>query len=311
MKIVLFSSGSLSLALLDYIKRNFPDFYLVTKKDKPQGRGLKIKPNCVKKKALELSVNILEFDNLKNSGTLEYDQLKSILSNTDLAIVCDIGFIIPEDLIDKPKIFINIHPSLLPFYRGPSPIQYSLLNGDKLTGITICLLSKQVDKGDIIRQCIIKIEDTDNFLTLKEKLSFKIVEEFEKFLNSYISGNLYFFEQNDKFATYTKKIIDTKIDLNLPIYSIHNQVRAFYPNGYVLIDIKNEKKRLKILRTRVLEIKQVEQILQRTKNHDLFLFSKDRLFLKNIDSLVLEILEIQLEGKKISNAKDFINGYLS
>ncbi|MCS6955941.1 MAG: methionyl-tRNA formyltransferase [Candidatus Calescibacterium sp.] len=310
MNIVIFSSGSLSLGIVEYIFENFPNFILITKSDKHQGRGMKIKANIVKQRVTQLSekVKIYEFNSLKRiNDPLEikrFGNLKDDLKNTDIAISCDIGLIIPEELINLPKIFINIHPSLLPLYRGPSPIQYTLLNGDELTGITICLLSKEVDKGDIILQSVLRVEENDNFDTLKKRLSNLAVSSFKRFIKMYEKGEIQYFKQDENKATYTKKIQDTILDFSKTAEYLHNQVRAFYPNGYIIAEVNNQLKRIKILKTRILASIDFE-----ISKRGMFLFSKDRLFLYK-DSKVVEILEIQVEGKKPISPSSFINGYL-
>ncbi len=310
MQIVLFSSGSLSLKLIPYLFQNSSKLILVTKPDKPQDRHLKVKPNIVKQTFLENSTKfskdttIFEFESLKKIEQKEkLDELKRILKETDIAICCDVGLIIPESFIDLPKIFINIHPSLLPLYRGPSPIQYTLLNDEKITGITICLLSKEVDKGDIILQKIIKIEEDDNFVTLKEKLSQLALTSFTTFLDLYKNNSINFYKQDDEKATFTLKIKDTSIDLSKGPIFIHNQVRAYFPDAY--ITFKN--KRIKILKTKIVERSELNLDL---KENDLFLFSKNRLFFRGFTNKLAEILELQVEGKKPINSISFINGYL-
>ncbi|MCS7243320.1 MAG: methionyl-tRNA formyltransferase [Candidatus Calescibacterium sp.] len=310
MNIAVFSSGSLSLGIIQYIFENFSNFILITKSDKHQGRGMKIRSNIVKQRVTEVSekVKVYEFDTLKKMENTEekerFENLKDDLRNTDLAISCDIGLIIPEELINLPKIFINIHPSLLPLYRGPSPIQYTLLNGDELTGITICLLSKEVDKGDIILQSVLRVEENDNFHTLKERLSSLAVSSFKRFIKMYEKGELQYFKQDENKATYTKKIEDTILDFSKSAEYLHNQVRAFYPNAYIVTELNNQLKRIKILKTKVLESIDFE-----VSKKGLFLFSKDRLFLHK-DSKMVEILEIHVEGKKPISPLSFINGYL-
>ncbi|MCS7165058.1 MAG: methionyl-tRNA formyltransferase [Candidatus Calescibacterium sp.] len=312
MKIVLFSSGSLSLRIIPYIYEISPEFVLVTKVDKPQGRGMKIKPNIVKQEVSRLptKIKIYEFSSLKRiESEIErenYEKLVGELKNTDIAISCDIGLIIPKELIDLPGIFINIHPSLLPLYRGPSPIQYALLNGDKLTGITICLLSEEIDKGDIILQSVLEIDEDSNYETLKQQLSELALITLKRFIKLYSEKKLSYLKQDETKATYTKKIKDTILDFSKGVEYLHNQIRAFYPNGYIMTDINGSIKRLKILKTRI-----SRSINLSLSKKGIFLFSKDRLFLDlQGDYGMIEVLELQVEGKKVIDSRAFINGYL-
>ncbi|MEN3015158.1 MAG: formyltransferase family protein [bacterium] len=321
MNIVLFSSGYLASEIAQFLiqqykQKVYNSFYLVTKPDKPKGRGLRSYPNIIKKTILEIlpsfQNNILEFDSFKkidpSKKAENIDQLRSILSLTDIAICCDLGLIIPSDWLGLPKIFINIHPSLLPLYRGPSPIQYTLLNGDSLTGITICLVSEKVDQGDIICQSVIKIDPNDNFLTLRDKLSMLALEELKKFIYLYNHSRVYFIKQNDSISSYTRKINDTLIDLSKSVIEVHNQVRAFYPDGYIYVNLGSDKKRIKILKTAV--VKNDNFDYSKFRKMDIFWIYGKRIFIgKEGENNLLEVFELQLEGRKVMDAGSFINGY--
>jgi len=316
-KICLFSSGSLSLYLIEELLKLSSFFVFVTKPDKPKGRNFQKKSNVAKEKLLNLKLNlkkevlIFEFDRLRNLSDLEfknYQSLVEILKNIDIAIVCDFGLIIPENLINLPKIFVNVHPSLLPLYRGPSPIQYSLLNGDKLTGLTICLLSKKVDAGDIVIQEVVNIFEEDNYLSLKERISYLVPNIFIRFLDLYKSDNLYFIPQDESKSTVTKKIDDTALNLNEDIHNIHNKVRAFFPDAYIFASFQNQLKRIKILKTKVINDMNLDNIVK-TKIDPFFVNNK-RLFLKVSGNLALEVLRLKIEGKKDIDSLEFINGYL-
>ena len=214
--ITLLASGTLGINLINHLIKNLTNYgydkiNLITKKDKVGNRGYALKPTPIKeyllKNDLINSVNLIEIDSFKK---LEYDEKKIIentLRNTEIAVVCDFGLIVPEELINLPKVFINIHPSLLPFYRGPSPIEYCLLNGDSITGVTICLLSKEVDAGKIIIQKIIKIDHQDNCLTLKNKISKQIPYIFDIFFKMFKESRMILIKQNENYATYTLSLI--------------------------------------------------------------------------------------------------------
>lgn len=283
---------------------------------------MKLQPNIVDQLASQLSIKTLHFNTLKNQqDNPNYLTLKNYLSQSEISISCDVGLIIPFELINLPKIFINIHPSLLPLYRGPSPIQYVLLNGDTLTGITICLISPEIDKGEIILQKILKIEENENYLTLKERLANLALEAFKDFLKIYQSREMIFFKQSEEKATYTKKIKDTLLDFsNGPEY-FHNQVRAFYPNGYLSTIIRNQTKRIKILKTNLVNLNPNVDLFH---TDDLFLVYNKRLFINpsifktnfktnqsSLNNKIVEILQLQIEGKKPVDSISFINGYLN
>jgi methionyl-tRNA formyltransferase len=129
--ITFLGSGTLGTKLLNHLLKKYNDFKInvITKVDKLANRGYKPKPTPIKeyliKNDLINKVNLIEVDTLKKLNENEKNIIKEMLINSEIGIVCDIGLIVPEDFINLPKIFINIHPSLLPFYRGPSPIEFT------------------------------------------------------------------------------------------------------------------------------------------------------------------------------------------
>ncbi|MGC8734594.1 MAG: methionyl-tRNA formyltransferase [bacterium] len=322
MIITFFGSGSLGTKLIHHLINNYKKNYglkkewiinVITKEDKLANRGYKPKSTAIKEYLIKNNIvndlNLIEVNSLKKLEENKKKEIKELLINTDIAIVCDIGLIVPEDFINLPKIFINIHPSLLPFYRGPAPIEYALLNDDKITGITICLLSKEIDAGKIIIQKIVKIENEDNSFTLKNKIIGLIPAVFDNFFKMYIENRIILTEQDESFVTYTKKINeqDFEIDLNEDTKLIHNKIRAFYPNAY----IQNNSLRIKIQKSNYIHLNVIKDVKSIKYNPDIPFFKviNNRLFLINYKNQLLEILELQLPGKKSIKGIDFINGY--
>jgi methionyl-tRNA formyltransferase len=313
--ITFLGSGTLGTKLLNHLLKKYNDFKInvITKVDKLANRGYKPKPTPIKeyliKNDLINKVNLVEVDTLKKLNENEKNIIKEMLMNSEIGIVCDIGLIVPEDFINLPKIFINIHPSLLPFYRGPSPIEFALLNNETITGITICLLSKKVDAGEIIIQKIIKIDPTDNSFSLKSKIIELIPEIFDSFFYMYKKNSINFIKQDEIIATYTKKINDNdfEIDLNEDIEKIHNKIRAFYPNAY----LNHNSQRIKIYDSNLIASKSINNV-KSIKYNPKFPFFKvlnNRLFLVNLKNEFLEILKLQLPNKKPIKSIEFINGY--
>ncbi|MCX7871306.1 MAG: formyltransferase family protein [bacterium] len=315
--ITFLGSGTLGIKLVHHLINSYKKFYnninIITKEDRLANRGYKPKPTAIKeyliKNNLLNEVNLIEISSFKKLDEIRKQDLSNLLANSEIAIVCDIGLIVPENFINFPKVFINIHPSLLPFYRGPSPIEYAILNNEKLTGITICLLSKEVDAGKIIIQKIVKIEEEDNSYTLKNKIIQLIPELFDRFFKIYKENKLTLIDQVNEFATYTKKINDQdlKLNLNEDIKTIHNKVKAFYPNAY----IENNSIRIKIQKTNIIYNNAIENVKFIKHNPDFPFFKviNNRLFLINSKNEFLEIKELQLPNKKTTKSIDFINGY--
>ncbi len=200
-----------------------------TKYPKPSGRGNKISANSLQE---FLEENKIPFSSPKNLR-LEEEVKKIKDLRPDIILVFSYGNILPKSILDIPKWgCINIHASLLPKWRGASPVQYSLLNNEKETGYTIMLMNEEVDEGKILFKESVRIEHSDDTLTLLKKItklaSISFIEVIEKFVAGLISP----LEQNHKFATYSKVIKkhQTYLNFNYSADHILGQIRAFFPN---------------------------------------------------------------------------------
>lgn len=258
MKIGFFGTPEYTTSILEVLLNNFKLSLIVTAPDSKQGRHQILTPSPIKKfataKGLESIILDAEDENLKY-------KIKSL--NLDLAVVAAYGYKIENDILNSPKLgFINAHPSLLPKYRGPSPIQTTLLNGDKTTGLTFIKLDDQIDHGPILDSFPFEISNDDNNLTLHEKLFKLASKEITEIINKYKNNKLKLKPQDDTKATYTKKI--TKTDgffsiQNPPEKSVLTQmIRAYYPwpttwTKYKLDD-KGEEKIIKFLPNNLVQI---------------------------------------------------------
>jgi len=246
---------------------------VITPPDKPSGRKQEITPPPVKQTALKHNLKVFQPEKIL-SIKQEINQI-----NPDLIIVAAYGQIIPKDILDIPRFkSLNLHPSLLPKYRGSSPIQAAILNGDKITGSTLMVLDEKMDHGPIISQKKINIESSDNYQTLEEKLSHQAADLLIEILPQYFEGKIQPVSQDHDQASYTKILSrqDGKIDWQKSAQEIERMVRAFYPwPGAWTI---KEGKRLKVLKAKVVK-----------------------------DSLVLEI--VQPEGKREMTWEEFKRGH--
>lgn len=239
----------------------------------------------------QYSENVLE--TLKKSPNLEIikiikdkNELQSLTKTDfrpDLGIVASFGALIPQKVINWPKKgLLNLHPSLLPKYRGPTPVPTAILNGEKETGLTIIKVDEQIDHGPIVSQFkeVIKPEDTSE--SLLNRLFTMGGEVLVTILPSFLENRIKIKKQNHEQATYTKKLArgDGKIDWSKPIDYQERFIRAMFPwpGAWGEVKTDNQVKRLKIL-----------------KAH-----------LEN-NQLVLDL--IQLEGKKPVTWKQFLEGY--
>lgn len=229
-KVVFFAGGDFSLKALEYLHkdRQYDIVGVVTTPQVSKVRGKSVDRNQVKKLARALKLKTIEVDNLKEESIV--DEIKKL--KADIGVVVDFGLIIPEKVIDifKYKI-VNIHPSLLPRYRGPAPIQNTILNGDRYAGMTLMQINTKMDAGPIISQYKVKLRGKETMTILKDYLADLGATILLDTLPYYISGEMLPKEQKESRVSYTKMI--TKADGEVkpgdnPI-EIERKVRALNP----------------------------------------------------------------------------------
>jgi len=201
---------------------------VITQPDKPTGRQQKLTPPPVKIEAQKLNLPIYQFNKLDQEAIKKIKEL-----NPDLIIVVAYGKILPAEILALPPHgCLNIHPSLLPHYRGPSPIQTAIFKGEKQTGITIIKLDQKLDHGPIIAQETFDILNDDNAESLSNNLACEGAELLIKILPDYLENKIKSQPQDDSQATFTKIITqeDAKINWRETPPEIDCQIRAFYPS---------------------------------------------------------------------------------
>lgn len=207
-----FGGEPLSVPVLEKLYKNgFVPQVIVCNPDKPAGRNLEITPPPTKRWAIKHNVPVLQNEKLDQPFA---KKLKAL--NCDLGIVVSYGKIIPKEIVNLPKLgLINIHPSLLPLYRGPAPIVSAILNGDKETGVTIIKIDEEMDHGPILAQEKINLGGDELREDLEKTLAELGGELLVKTLRAYIDGNIEMKNQDHSKATYVKKITkaDGEIDL--------------------------------------------------------------------------------------------------
>ncbi len=223
--IVFFGTEDFSLnALRALVEAGYTVAFVVTKPDSPQGRGHKLTPPAVKTYAAEHGIAVLQPRNLKEI----IDPIKD-LSNP-AGVLVSYGKIIPQSIIDlfTPGI-INVHPSLLPKYRGPSPIEAAILNGDEKTGVSIMLLTADMDAGPVYYQKTYELQNDETGPELLDTLGGIGILELIKVLPDILNGSLQPTPQNHEEATYCHiiKKSDGIIDWNNSSVQIERQVRAY------------------------------------------------------------------------------------
>lgn len=243
MKIVFFGTPRFAQIVLEnLVGSEFKPSLVVTAPDAKVGRGQFLTPPPVKETAIGAKIKVLQPKILNNT------------SQFDLAILVAYGQLIPKKILEIPKFgFINVHPSLLPRYRGPSPIQAAILAGDKATGITIMKLDEKLDHGPILTQKEVEITSDDTHLTLVEKLGLVGSNLLLEVLPDYLQGKIKLKDQDHKKATITQKI--TKKDglienmQNPPDRkTLDRMIRAYYPWPTVWAELapSNQKPATKI-----------------------------------------------------------------
>lgn len=292
-------SPKFSLETLDILNKNenINLSLVVSGKDKKRNRN-KFKPTVVKQYALDNNIEVVTPDSVNT------DEFINLLNekNIDYIVVVAFGQLIKEKLLEEYKNkIINLHPSSLPKYRGSSPVQFSLLNGDKKTHASAMLIEKGMDSGDILNQKEVEIKAEDDFTSLSEKLSkigseviLESVLNYDDFMKNRIK------QDNDK-ATFTKKITKEtgKIDFNQSKEEIINKIRAFveFPKAY--FSYKNEN--VKILKASPVEIEnpEISFVYKANKNDKIIIGCKN-------GGIIIE--KIQFPGKKAMDTKSFLLG---
>ncbi len=215
---------------------------VVTRKTKPKGRGRLLEDNEVKREARALGLPVIEIDSFKDEEAQNIADLKA-----DLFVVASFGLIIPRRFLDLPAIgALNVHPSLLPRYRGPAPIQWAIWNGETVTGITVIGMNEKMDGGDVLYREETVIGPDEDAEALSERLSLRAAEALRRVAGeAEEKGISHGIPQNDEKATYTPMITKEmgRIDWSAGAAEIIRKVRAFvqWPTAYTFLEEKMVK----------------------------------------------------------------------
>ncbi len=319
MNVVFFGNSDLSLIVL----KKFLDHrvLVITSPDKPAGRGLQFQPNPVKSFCIRNSIQFVE-DN-------SWGKVKEKISNfsPDFFVVASYGKIIPKEileLVDEERR-LNIHPSLVPRWRGPAPVQWAILSGDKVTGVSIISVSEKVDSGKIFFQKEEPIFEDDNAYTLSSRLFFIAAEVLGGLMEKIIRGEVVPWNQSEEGVVWARAI--KKEDGFFSFYEsaelIHRKMRAFYIWPKIFTKIKGEIVKVhktelpKNVRVSYCKVSQIYKIDERgiwvvcgsenisgseNRKRDMPGFSLEE------DGSIIILSELQREGRKIVSGRDFANG---
>lgn len=296
-KILFFGTPEISAYLLEeLIKNNYNIIGVVAQEDKPVGRKGIIEAVPTKKVALKYNLPVYQYKKVSE----HVDEIKKL--DPDLILTLAFGQIVSHDLLMVPKFgCLNLHGSILPKYRGAAPIQYSLLNGDKETGISLIEMVDKMDAGRVFAIEKVKIEYEDNYSTLTDKLKVASFLCLDKNLDGYLNGELKGEEQDESLVTFTKKIKeeDEILHFNEDATVLFNKIRALAMNPGAHFTFNDVK--YKVFKTSVVENnsdKEPGTILSYDKKN----------FIVKCKNNALKIEILQKPGKKAMNYSDFYNG---
>ncbi len=292
-KIIFVGTDHVGGELLQAISKLFDVMLVVTGQDKAAGRKLQLQPSPIKLVAEELGIEV--FQPIDINTNLSVRRMANL--NPDIILVMAYGQILSQEVLDIPRIAcLNVHASLLPKYRGASPIQSSILNLDKRTGISLMKMVSKMDAGPVYKQLVLGIDAMDTGQSLAGKLAKLSAEEVPKALVE-IEAGLQPEEQDESKATYCGKIskADGQIEWNRPVQEILAQMRAFdpWPGTYTFFN----DKRLKILSS---------EIREGAPSGEPGLVKREGIVCQ--DGL-LSPLELLIEGGTAQSLHDFINGH--
>lgn len=306
MKSVFFGGNRLSAIVLEKLLENnvWPDL-IIASPDEPLGKKRIPTPPPLKSAAVDRHLVVSQPESLKDEVILK--KIKEL--NPDLGIVAAYGKLIPKTMLDLfPSGILNIHPSLLPKYRGPSPIQTAILNNDKETGVSIILLDEQMDHGPILTQEKISLTGEEYFQELYEKLADLGGRLLAKTILLWLENKIIPLAQDETKTSRCKKLDwqDGKIDLNDSVKKTFAKIRALShePGCWVELRIKNNE--LRILKITKAHLGDSEFTLHNSHLGLQDINGELALILKN-GYLILD--NVQPEGKRIMTGKEFLNGY--
>lgn len=268
-----------------------------TQPDRPSGRGLKLTPSAVKTLALQHQLPVFQPATLKDIQ--EQEKLKSI--DADVMIVAAYGMLLPEAVLNIPRLgCINIHPSLLPRWRGAAPIQRTIFAGDKITGVTIMQMDKGLDTGPMLLQQRYELAEDETSQTLHDKMAKVGAELLIETLRRLAKNELTPIIQDDALATYATKITkdEARLDWTQPATALENKIRSFNPWPVVYTEWQEQNLRIWMAKA-ILEKHDIEPgyIVRATR---------DAIDIATGDG-VLRLLQVQLPGGKVLSAADFYN----
>ncbi len=303
MNIVFFGSSNFAVPSLKALKTSGHTIScVVTQPDKKKGRGLSLGATAIKELAREFNLKIYQPENINIPEAIKL--LKTL--NPDLFIVIAYGQILSQEVLDIPKIFaINVHASILPKYRGAAPINWALIKGEKVTGITVIKMVKKMDAGPVIQQKEVEISNEDTAITLEDKLSHFAAHLLLTTLSSIENSNYNLITQDENKISFAPKLKkeDGRIDWNKPACDIYNLIKGTlgWPGAFTHC----QGKLLKIYRAESLKVSKCQSV---GSPGEIMEISKEGIVVSCAEGSLI-IQELQLEGKRRMTIEEFITGH--
>lgn len=293
MKILFLGSSLFSqIVLEELLKSKHEVVSLVCQPDRPSGRGHKLVSPEIKVFAEKLGIKVFQFEKVSN-------HIDEVFEGVDIAVTASFGQILSRDFISR-KMCLNVHPSLLPKYRGSTPLQTALLNGDTKSGVTIQKMEYEVDSGDIILNQEIDIDKNDDFHSITLKTAEIGGDLLVKALDLIEKNEASFTKQDSSQATFTKMIKkeDGQLKFSDTAENLVNRVRALGENPGCYFFVGED--RIKVTKMAICEV---------FEGNAGDIIVKNRKFLVRASDKCVEILKCQAPNGKMLDARDFLNGY--
>ena len=309
MRVIFMGTPDFAVSTLKSLLQSKHDVVLVvTQPDKPRGRGKQVSYSPVKEVALEHDIEVFQPQRIKSEESVEY--LRKY--NADVMVVVAFGQILSKEILDMPKYgCINVHGSLLPKYRGAAPIQWAVLNGDEISGVTTMKMDEGLDTGDIILKKELVLAKDETAGSLFERMMALGAEACMETLDQLAEGSATFTAQNHNEATKTRLISKEmgKIDFDRSAEEIERLVRGMnpWPSAFTSINGKT----LKVWKCAVAsmeELEDCEESLRSAENGQIVLVTKQNVYVKTAEGII-RLDEVQLEGKRRMICEEFLRGY--
>jgi methionyl-tRNA formyltransferase len=302
MNVVFFGTSRFAVRILQtLVESQHKVSSVVTTPDKPAGRGLEMLSSPVKKFVLTKGLHLMQPDVLT-----EYTFLRDLHAlSPDVIVVASYGKKIPDQIISLPRFrSLNVHPSLLPRYRGASPIQSAIINGETLTGVTIAGVTSEMDAGPIMAQRQVKIMEDTTAGELESALQGVASQLVLEVMEQIALGKIQTREQDRRQVTISRKFTreDTKINWSQDVVRVYNFIRAFLPSPAPFSFYKGA--RLKILKARPVRLKERPSFPPGV----IALVDKESFHVSCIGGTI-SVTSVQPENKNVMTANDFINGF--